>query len=241
MGAGGASPNVRGTAAPPISSSAHGRRGQRTDRVREKIVKMRKSGQNATRKSVRRVSIKLTQTKISSKPKGPGEEGAAGYRPKILLPKKAKMVLCSFHRVIGKSALEIGHFLRRNFWGPFLSRPFCFTADQKQGRQAVNETSKTFVIFWPLLGRSDSVCISLLLHNPWSHKPSLLNGRLENCKIGGCKEQPCANPLPTFANPVPTLCQPFANLSPTLCQPFLPTPLQPPISVDPRHPFRDTS
>ena len=54
---------------------------------------------------------------------------------------------------------------------------------------------------------------------PWSHKPCLLNGRLENCKIGGCKEirQP-------FANPSPTLCQPFANLSPTLanlfCQPL---------------------
>ena len=62
-----------------------------------------------------------------------------------------------------------------------------------------------------------------------------LNGRLENCKMGGCKEirQP-------FANPLPTLRQPFANLSPTLCQTFLPTPLQPPLSVDPRHPFRDT-
>ena len=50
--------------------------------------------------------------------------------------------------------------------------------------------------------------------------------------------------LPTlcqpFANPSPTLCQPFANLSPILCQPFLPTPLQPPLSVDPRHPLRDT-
>ena len=42
------------------------------------------------------------------------------------------------------------------------------------------------------------------------------------------------------ANPSPTLRQLFANLSPTLCQPFLPTPLQPPLSVDPRHPFRDT-
>ena len=43
---------------------------------------------------------------------------------------------------------------------------------------------------------------------PWSHKPVSLNGRLENCKIGGCKEirQPFANPLPTFsANPSPTL------------------------------------
>ena len=40
-------------------------------------------------------------------------------------------------------------------------------------------------------------------------------------------------------NPL-TLRQPFANPSPTLCQPFLPTPLQPPLSVDPRHLFRDT-
>ena len=50
-----------------------------------------------------------------------------------------------------------------------------------------------------------------------------LNGRLENCKMGGCKEirQPFANPLPTlcqpFANPLPTLRQPFANL---FCQPL---------------------
>ena len=41
------------------------------------------------------------------------------------------------------------------------------------------------------------------------------------------------------ANPSPTPRQPLANLSP-LCQPFLPTPLQPPLSVDPTHPFRDT-
>ena len=39
-----------------------------------------------------------------------------------------------------------------------------------------------------------------------------LNGRLENCKMGGCKEirQPFANPSPTFR-------QPFANL---FCQPL---------------------
>ena len=34
----------------------------------------------------------------SSETKGPGEEGAARYCPKILHPKRAKMVLCSFHR-----------------------------------------------------------------------------------------------------------------------------------------------
>ena len=71
---------------------------------------------------------------------------------------------------------------------------------------------------------------------PWSHKPTLLNGRFGNCKIGGCKEarQP-------FANSSPTLCQPFANPSPTF-RPFAnlfcqrqPTPLQAPLSVDPRH------
>ena len=66
--------------------------------------------------------------RISSKPKGPGEQGAAGYCPKILLAKKGQK-WCSVPSigVIGKSALEIGQFLRRNFWmisgGPFLSRP----------------------------------------------------------------------------------------------------------------------
>ena len=53
----------------------------------------------------------------------------AGYCPKILLLKPAI-------GVIGKSALEIGHFLRRNFWmisgGPPLSRPLCFTAEWNQ-------------------------------------------------------------------------------------------------------------
>ena len=58
---------------------------------------------------------------------------------------------------------------------------------------------------------------------PWRHKPALLNGRFGNCKIGGCKETR----------------QPFANLSPTLRQPFLPTPLQAPLSVDPRRRFRN--
>ena len=38
----------------------------------------------------------------------------------------------------------------------------------------------------------------------WSHKPSLLNGRLGNCKVGGCKEP---------ANPLPTLRQPFVGVS----------------------------
>ena len=61
------------------------------------------------------------------------------------------------------------------------------------------------------------------------------NGCLVNCRIGGCKET-----RQSFANPSPTLCQPFANLSPTLCQPFLPTPLQTPLSVEPRHWFRNT-
>ena len=33
---------------------------------------------------------------VSIKTKGPGEEGAPGYCPKILLPKRANMVPCSF-------------------------------------------------------------------------------------------------------------------------------------------------
>ena len=69
--------------------------------------------------------------KISSKPKGPGEQGAAEYCPKILLLQRSVPSI----GVIWKSALDIGQFLRRNFWmisgGPFLSRPFCFTAEER--------------------------------------------------------------------------------------------------------------
>ena len=42
-----------------------------------------------------------------------------------------------------------------------------------------------------------------------------------------------------FANPSSTLRQHRANPSPTLCQPFLPTPLQAPLSADPRRGLRN--
>ena len=68
------------------------------------------------------------------------------------------------------------------------------------------------------------------------------NWRVQGNPLTLC--QPFANPPPTLrqpsANPSPTLRQPFANPSPTLCQPLLPTPLQAPLSVGPRHPFGDT-
>ena len=62
-------------------------------------------------------------------------------------------------------------------------------------------SSKTIISTLP----SKHVALAL-----WSHEPGLLNGRLENCKVGGCKEtrQP-------FPNPSPTLCQSFANPLPT--------------------------
>ena len=56
---------------------------------------------------------------------------------------------------------------------------------------------------------------------PWSHKPTLLNGRFGNCEVGGARKP--------FADFVPTLRQRFlptfsANLSPTFanlfCQPL---------------------
>ena len=51
--------------------------------------------------------------RFSSKLKGPGEQGATGFCPKILLLKRAKMVLCPLSvGVIGQFALEISQFLR---------------------------------------------------------------------------------------------------------------------------------
>ena len=71
---------------------------------------------------------------FSSKTKGPGEQGATGYCPKLLLLKRANMVLRPFHRSHREICTRIGQFLRRNIWmisgGPFLSRPLCFTAER---------------------------------------------------------------------------------------------------------------
>ena len=54
-------------------------------------------------------------------------------------------------RVIGKSGLEIGQFLRRNFWmisgGPFLSRPLCFTAEQIVFQRANHWAAQKMVLF----------------------------------------------------------------------------------------------
>ena len=71
---------------------------------------------------------------VSSKTKGPGEQGAAGYCPKILLLKRAKMVLCPFHRshreiCARNRPVSETKFLLMISGGPFLSWPLCFTAE----------------------------------------------------------------------------------------------------------------
>ena len=76
-----------------------------------------------------------TVTAISSKTKGPGEQGAAGYCPKILLPKRAKMVFCSLHRSHGEICtrnvpLSETKFLD-DFWGPLSLPAPLFTVDSQ--------------------------------------------------------------------------------------------------------------
>ena len=62
------------------------------------------------------------------------KKGPPEISPKSFSQKGPKWCSVLSIGVIGKSALEIGHFLRRNFWvisgGPFLSRPLCFTAEK---------------------------------------------------------------------------------------------------------------
>ena len=73
---------------------------------------------HGTQKLIQRAYADMTtyesgqQEQLSSKTKGPGEEGAAEYCPKILLPKGPKWCSVLSIGVIGRSALEIGHFLR---------------------------------------------------------------------------------------------------------------------------------
>ena len=67
------------------------------------------------------------------KQKGRKKKGPPDIAPKSFSQKGPKWCSVLSIGVIGKSALEIGHVLRRNIWmisgGPFLSRPLCFIAD----------------------------------------------------------------------------------------------------------------
>ena len=64
--------------------------------------------------------------KFSSKQKRPGEQGAAGYCPQILLLKRAKMVLCPFYRshreICTRNRTVSETKFLDDFWGP-LSLP----------------------------------------------------------------------------------------------------------------------
>ena len=72
--------------------------------------------------------------RFSNKQRGREKKGAPDIAPKSFSKQGPKWCSVLPIGVIGKSALEIGHFLRRNFWMisgfPFHSRPLCFTADR---------------------------------------------------------------------------------------------------------------
>ena len=68
--------------------------------------------------------------------RGREKNGAAGYCPKLLLPKRAKMVLCSFHRshreiCTRNRPLSETKFLLMISGGAFLSQPLWFTAERR--------------------------------------------------------------------------------------------------------------
>ena len=70
----------------------------------------------------------MHEASLSSKTKGPGEEGPPDIAPKCFPQKGLKWCSVLSIGVIGKSAREIGHFWMIS-GGPFLSRPLCFTAE----------------------------------------------------------------------------------------------------------------
>ena len=75
---------------------------------------------------------------FSSKAKGPGEKGATGYCPKILLLKSAKVVLCSFHRSHREICTRNRPLSETNFWmisAPSSPPPLCFTAYTVTGKK----------------------------------------------------------------------------------------------------------
>ena len=81
--------------------------------------------------------------KVSSKRKGPGEEGRM-LPPKSFSQKGQNGALILSRGVIGKSALEIGQFLRRNFWGP-LSLPaplfYCWERSERNHQDGIYPTT----------------------------------------------------------------------------------------------------
>ena len=92
---------------------------------------------------------------MSAVTQGAARTRAAGYCPKILPLKRQKWCSVPSIGVIGKSALEIGQFLRRNFWmisgGPFLSRLLCFTADDLTWMQLFGVQLEASCLQWIFL------------------------------------------------------------------------------------------
>ena len=103
-------------------------------RVRSRIVSVHVSHFCTTASSNARFTIVFSAVNQ----RGREKKGPPDIAPKSFSQKGPKWCSVLSIGVIGKSALEIGHFLRRNFWmisgGPFLSWPLCFTADVCQVR-----------------------------------------------------------------------------------------------------------
>ena len=81
------------------------------------------------------------KTRESWEAKGQGEQGAAGYCPKILFLEGAKTALCPFHRshraLCARNRPDSETNFRDDFWGSFLSRPLCFTAQDERAETVI--------------------------------------------------------------------------------------------------------
>ena len=110
---------------------------------------------------------------VSSKIKGPGEAGAARYCPKILLPKRAKIVLCSFRRshreICTRNRLLSETKFPDDFWGPLLSRPLLFTAEFGETKETKEKKDRDNDLFFETVFDT-SLCggnLGPCLFRPW--------------------------------------------------------------------------
>ena len=83
--------------------------------------------------------VRRNHENLSSKTKGPREQGAAGYCPKILLGQigalpfhRSRRDICTRNRPVSETK-----FLLMISGGPFLSRPLWFTAENHEMREVV--------------------------------------------------------------------------------------------------------
>ena len=132
--------------------------------------------------------------KISSKTKGQEKKAPPDIAPKSFLsPKKGQNGALALRSigVMGKSALEIGQFLRGNFWmisgGPFPLPAPLFTADKKFPPPKKKKITVTPTSFCKSSGRTLGIRPASIRHR----RPAYFSSFIGAEDLSSCEESQC--------------------------------------------------